>query len=83
MLTVQEVGKSGLSDREQLGFALSERRVMVTMDSDFLMLSSESAPHAGIAYANPQRSIGELIGSLMLVYDVLTIPDMANHVEYL
>jgi uncharacterized protein DUF5615 len=83
VLTVQEAGKSGLSDREQLGFALSERRVMVTMDSDFLLLASEGVQHAGIAYVNPQRSIGELIGSLMLVYDVLTSADMTNQVEYL
>ena len=82
VLTVQEAGKSGLTDREQLSFALSERRVMVTMDSDFLMLASEGVSHAGIAYANPQRSIGELIGSLMLVYDVLTCDDLMNHVEY-
>ena len=83
VLTVQEAGRSGLTDREQLGFALSERHVMVTMDSDFLMLASEGASHAGIAYANSQRSIGETIGSLMLIFDVLTPPDMANHVEYL
>jgi hypothetical protein len=56
---------------------------MVTMDSDFLLLASDGVSHAGIAYANPQRSIGHLIGSLMLVYDVLTLADMTNHVEYL
>jgi hypothetical protein len=83
VLTVQEARRSGLSDREQLSFALSEQRVMVTMDSDFLMLTSEGVPHAGIVYVNPQRSVGELIGSLMLVYDVLTSADMTNHVEYL
>jgi len=32
VLTVQEARRSGLSDREQLSFALSEQRVMVTMD---------------------------------------------------
>jgi hypothetical protein len=83
VLTVQEAGKSGVSDREQLSFALLKGRVMVTMDSDFLLLASEGVSHAGIAYANPQRSIGDLIGSLMLVYDVLTLADMTNHVEYL
>lgn len=82
VLTVQEAGKSGVSDGEQLGFAMSQQRVMVTMDSDFLLLASEGVSHAGIAYANPQRPVGEMIGSLMLVYDVLTSADMTNHVEY-
>ncbi len=83
VLTVQKAGKSGVSDREQLAFAMSEARVIVTMDSDFLILASEGVSHAGIAYANPQRSVGELIGSLMLIYDVLTSTDMTNHIEYL
>ena len=83
VLTAREAGKSGASDREQLSFAMSEERVMVTMDSDFLILASEGVSHAGIAYANPQLSVGDVIASLMLVYGVLTSEDMANHVEYL
>ena len=83
VLTVQEAGKTGVSDREQLGFALTENRVMVTMDSDFLTLAVEGASHKGIGYANPRKSIGELIGALMLLCDVLTPAEMADHVEYL
>ncbi len=83
VLTVQEAGKSGLSDRDQLAFALSEERVMVTMDSDFLTLAMEGVSHAGIGYANPRRSVGELITALMLVFGVLTPAELANHVEYL
>jgi hypothetical protein len=82
VLTVQEAGKNGVSDRQQLSFALSEGRVMVTMDSDFLLLASEGVSHAGIAYANSQRAIGDLIGSLILIYDVLAAAEMTNHVEY-
>jgi len=83
VLTTQEAGRSGLSDREQLSFALAELRVIVTMDSDFLVLASQGVPHAGIAYTNPIRSIGELIGAIMLVYDVLSPANMTNSVEYL
>ncbi len=82
-LTVQEAGNAGLSDREQLAFALTEKRVMVTMDSDFLTLAMEGVSHAGIGYANSRRSIGELIGTLMLLSDVLTPAEMVDHVEYL
>ena len=83
VLAVQEAGKSGMSDGEQLAFARNEGRVMVTMDSDFLTLAVEGLSHAGIAYANPRKSIGELISALMLLSDVLTPTEMANHVEYL
>ena len=83
VLTVQEAGNSGLSDHTQLTFALTEVRVLVTVDSDFLQLAHEGVSHAGIAYANPRRSIGEIIGALRLISDVLSPDDMANHVEYL
>ncbi len=83
VLTVQEAGRSGFSDREQLAFALTEQREMVTMDSDFLTLAVEGISHAGIGYANPGRTIGELIRALMLLSDVLTPAEMADHVEYL
>lgn len=83
VLTVQDAGRTGLSDREQLAFALSERRVMVTMDSDFLKLAFEGVAHAGIGYANPRTTIRELISALMLLHDVLTLAEMVNHVEYL
>ncbi|HET6892198.1 MAG TPA: DUF5615 family PIN-like protein [Pyrinomonadaceae bacterium] len=83
VLTVQDAGRTGLSDREQLAFASSERRVMVTMDSDFLKLAVEGVVHAGIGYANPRTTIRELISALVLLRDVLTPAEMMNHVEYL
>lgn len=83
VLTVQEAGRSGLSDFEQLAFAFNQQRMMITMDSDFLNLASQLIAHAGIAYANPTRSIGELIGSIMLLYDVLSREEVQNHVEFL
>ncbi|MBA3357701.1 MAG: DUF5615 family PIN-like protein [Pyrinomonadaceae bacterium] len=83
VLTVQEAGKTGLSDRKQLAFALTENRVMVTMDSDFLALAVEGVSHAGIGYVTPRRSIGELISALMLLFAVLKPAEMVNHVEYL
>jgi predicted nuclease of predicted toxin-antitoxin system len=59
--TVQEAGRSGLADPEQLRFARSEQRVLVTMDSGFLILASQGMSHAGIACASPRISIGEMI----------------------
>jgi hypothetical protein len=83
ILTVQEAGRTGLADLAQLIFALSERRILVTMDSDFLILASRSIPHTGIAYVGRSRSIGAVINSLMLLCDLLAPDDMMNHVEFL
>ena len=83
VLTVQEAGRTGLPDDEQLSFALAEQKVVVTLDSDYLALAAQAVPHAGIAYANRKRSVGELIVGLMLLCDVLTPAEMVNHVEYL
>jgi Domain of unknown function (DUF5615) len=82
VLTVQEAGRAGLTDAAQLAFALSEGRTLVTMDSDFLILASQSISHAGIAYVGRSRSIGAVISSLMLLGDLLTPADMMNHVEF-
>jgi len=83
VLTVQEAARAGLTDDEQLSFALTEERVIVTMDSDYLVLAAEGVPTAGIAYANRKRTVGELIAALMLLRDVLTPEEMVDHVEYL
>lgn len=83
VLTVQEAGRSGLPDPEQLSFALTERRVLVTMDSDFLILANQGALNAGIAFVSPRSSIGEIIRGVVLLHDVLSPTDMTNHVEFL
>ena len=83
VLTVQETGRAGLADEEQLSFALTDERVVVTMDSDYLVLAAEGVPNAGISYANRKRTVGELLAALMLLRDVLTPEEMVNHVEYL
>lgn len=82
VLTVQEAGRTGLPDSEQLAFAFAQGRVLLTMDSDFLVLARQST-HAGIAYVTPSRSVGAVIGSVMLLFDVLTSDDMSDHVEFL
>jgi hypothetical protein len=81
VLTVQQAGRNGLSDHEQLSFALmsSECWSQWTRTSSLL---SKRETHAGIAYANPRRSVGELIRALVLLSDVVTPSEMTDHVEY-
>lgn len=84
VLTVQEAGRRGVPDSEQLAFALAEERVVVSFDPDFLALHQSGVPHAGIAWC-PERkySIGQLVQALLLLHGVLDRASMNCHVEYL
>lgn len=75
--TVQEAGLRGATDDEQLAYAVTTGRVVVTQDTDFLRLHAAGHPHQGIVYASPQLSVG------MLIHELLTAEDMVNHLEYL
>ncbi|MBI2917038.1 MAG: DUF5615 family PIN-like protein [Chloroflexi bacterium] len=83
VLTVQEAGMSGASDREHLELARRQGRVVFTQDDDFLRLHAAGADNAGIVYAPQQASIGDIVYGLMLVYQVLDAGDMVGQVEYL
>jgi hypothetical protein len=84
VLTAQEAGRCGLPDDEQLHFALTEERVLVTFDADYLVLAAQGNPHAGIAFAYADRyRIGQLISDLLVMHGVYSRDDMRNHVEYL
>lgn len=82
--TTQESKLLRATDDRQLAFALSEKRILVTHDEDFLASSKQGAAHAGIAYCHPEsRSIGQIIAALLLIRDCLTSDEMRNHVEFL
>jgi predicted nuclease of predicted toxin-antitoxin system len=84
VLTTAEAGNAGADDKTQLAFSLAEKRVVVTQDEDFLILDSENTPHSGIAYyKHRSRTTKEIIRGLVLIYEILTPDDMANHVEFL
>ena len=82
--TTVEAGLRTLDDSDHLDFIRREGRVVVTHDADFLRYASRSSDHPGIAYCRMgARSVGEIIRSLILIYEVLTPKEMAGHVEYL
>ncbi len=82
--TTVEVGLRTQSDLAQLDFATREHRVLVTHDADFLRLADRVPQHAGIAYCTrPTRSLGEMIRSLILIYEILTPDEMPGRVEFL
>jgi predicted nuclease of predicted toxin-antitoxin system len=82
--TTAEVGNLGVDDETQLNYALTERRVMVSQDDDMLKLASSGIEHAGIVYCKAQiRTVKQIIKGLVLIYEVLTLDDMHNHIEFL
>jgi hypothetical protein len=65
--TSQEIRLLGAVDPVQLAHAHAERRVLVTHDSDHLVLSAQGLEHSGIAYCHQKkRSLGEIIAGLVL-----------------
>ncbi|MBI3943378.1 MAG: DUF5615 family PIN-like protein [Chloroflexi bacterium] len=82
--TIVDAGLRTLSDADQLAFAREYHRVLVTHDSDFLRMANFTSDHAGIVYCvKISRSIGEIVSSLILIYEVLVPEEMAGQVEYL
>jgi predicted nuclease of predicted toxin-antitoxin system len=82
--TAADAGLLQASDERHVSFALAEGGVIFTEDDDYFALNARGVPHAGITYCHQQtRSIGEIINSLVLIWEVYDSPDMANRIEYL
>ena len=84
IVTSAEAGLRGASDVEHLARAAAEGRLRVTQDRDFLRLHRQGQQPAGIAYCKQgTRSIGQLVTSLLLIYEVLEPDEMVDKVEFL
>jgi predicted nuclease of predicted toxin-antitoxin system len=84
LTTTPEAGLLCASDQEQLRFAASQQRVIVTHDADFLRMDAAGPAHTGIVYLRPEkRSLGEIIRLLVMLWELLGPDEMRGHVEYL
>ncbi|WP_254172980.1 DUF5615 family PIN-like protein [Planktothrix pseudagardhii] len=82
--TSPEQGLIGVSDQQQLAYALSQQRAIFTFDDDFLRLASTDIEHCGIIYTRQKRqSIGKIIGDLVLIWECLEPEYMYNNIEFL
>lgn len=81
--SVKEFDMLGASDEDHLFKALSENRVIITQDTDFLRLHSRGMNHAGIVYAQQEISTGEIIRGIILVSEILESDDIKNRVEFI
>lgn len=87
VLTTQESGHARLSDIEQLEFAVSKKRAILTHNKrDFILLHKkyliEGKEHYGIILSD-QRPIGELLRGLSRLIFSLTAEQMKNRQEFL
>lgn len=82
--TTVEAGLRQAGDLAHLDFARHENRVIVTHDADFLRYHAQGVEHAGIAYCSKgTRTIGQMIETLRLMAEIMTVDEMRNAVEYL
>lgn len=84
VVTTSEAGTMGLADVEHLQYARAHNRVIITQDSDFIVLASHGTEHTGIVYYKPQtRSPKQIIRGLLRLCELLSAEEMVNRVEYL
>ena len=82
--TPGDVGLLGADDSSHLAFALSENRIMITHDDDFLRLHDQGTEHAGIAFCHLDKyTPSQLQFMLRLFGECYTEVEMRGRVEYL
>ena len=87
--TANDAGIAGATDEEQLEFARSDGRVLISFNvSDFLAIHtqylSQGKTHAGIILAPQQQySIGERIRRLLKLAATRSAEDMRDRLEFL
>jgi len=82
--TTPEAGLLGATDPEHVAYALPLGRIIFTQDGDFLAIHGSGVPHPGIAYCpKDSRTIGEIIDSLVLIWEVYEPEEMVNQVEFI
>lgn len=82
--TTVDAGLRTKSDELHLAFIREQRRVIVTHYDDFLIMASDTTDYPGIVYCRPDsRSVGEIIRSLILIYEVYAPEEMMGRIEYI
>jgi predicted nuclease of predicted toxin-antitoxin system len=81
--TTADADLLGADDTSHVSFSLAQGRVIFTNDSGFLRLHAQGLEHPGIVYCQQRsRSVGQIIGSLQLIWEVLEPREMNNRVEF-
>jgi uncharacterized protein with PIN domain len=82
--TTAEVNLLAAEDPIRIGHALSQGRVLITRDPDFLRLHREGLHHAGIAFCLPRkRFFGHTVRTPILIWEVMSPEEMRDHIEFI
>ena len=82
--TTVDAGLLQAPDADHFAYAIAQRRVIVTQDSDFLRIAAAGHEHLGIVFSPAQlRSIGQVIRGLQLIWDVYESEEMRNRIEFI
>lgn len=87
VVSAHEIGYTGLTDSEQLAYAVSQSRVIVTFNvEDFVKLNIEyqnaGKEHFGIIVSK-QRRIGEMVRRLSEFLNQWTSDELENNIWWL
>lgn len=82
--TAGEAGLLGATDEQHLDYARTQQRMIITKDTDFLRLNAGGESHSGIAYCKQgTRTIGQMLISLVHIYEELTPEQVTGRVIYI
>ncbi len=82
--TAAEAGLLGATDEQHLDYARTQQRMIITKDTDFLRLNAHGEIHHGIAYCKQgTRTIGQMLVSLIHIYEDLAPEEVAGRVIYI
>ena len=82
--TTTDLGLLAAPDESQIEAAHWDGRVLLTQDQDFLVLHASGAHHLGIVFSpKDQRTIGEIIRGMELIWECLEPDEMVRRVEFL
>lgn len=84
----RDSGNLGLTDPQQLDYAIKNQLVLFTRDTDFIRLvhefSASNRLHWGVIYVHQDKlGIGEAIRRLKELADLFEPDDFQNHIEFL
>ena len=83
-ISVRDLGLLGDTDDNHLKRAVALERVLVTSDTDFLIMASTGIDHTGIIFGSQEdHSVGDWVKGLELICFVYDTEDMKNHIEFM
>jgi len=86
--SAHEAGNLGITDEEQLAYAIAQQACLFTHDDDLLTIADHwqkiGKEYFGIIFVHQEKlSIGEIIRQIKLIVDILSQEEMKNHIEFL